>query len=130
MEKLSLTSKETTSYKIFPQQVFIVFQLQSNARQTFGKPSIHCLSLELALAALVLGVGRSSRGERWLGRDLGNDVEGLAVGFPDCVVRSLRVQDTADGLVVEELGAAEDESVLEARGGDLIGLWCSVSRVY
>jgi hypothetical protein len=87
------------------------------------------LSLELAPAAFALGVGRSGRGERGLSRDLGDVVEGLTIGFPDCVVRSLRVEDTADGLVVEELGAAEDEGVLEAGDGDLVGLCSFVSMM-
>lgn len=79
-------------------------------------------SLQLAPAGLALGVGRSSRGEGGLGGDLGDVVEGLAVGFPDGVVGSLGVEETADALVVEKLGAAVDESVLEAGDGDFVGL--------
>jgi len=79
-------------------------------------------SLKLALAGLALGAGRSSRGEGGLGRDLGNVVEGLAVGFPDGVVGGLGTEDTADGLVVKEFGAAVDEGVFEAGDGDFVGL--------
>lgn len=60
----------------------------------------------------------------------GDVVEGFAVGFPGHVVGGLLADDTADRLVVEELGAAEDESVLEAGNSDLIGLWLSVSMIY
>ena len=79
-------------------------------------------SLELAPAGLALGVGCSSRGEGGLGGDLGNVVEGLAVGFPDGVVGGLGVEETADALVVEEFGAAVDEGVFDAGDGDLVGL--------
>lgn len=49
-------------------------------------------------------------------------LEGFAVGFPRDVIGGLLVEEAADGLVVEELGAAEDEGVLEAGAGDLGGL--------
>lgn len=98
------------------------FLLQSNARQTFGSIDDLSSSLELAPASLALGVGRSSRGEGGLRGNLGDVVEGLAVGFPDGVVGSLGVEETADALVVEEFGAAVDESVLDAGDGDLVGL--------
>jgi len=81
------------------------------------------LFLELALAALARSVGRDGGRERWLfvEVDFGNDVERLSVGFPCCVISGLS-EDTADGLVVEELGTAEEEGGLEARLGDLVGL--------
>lgn len=50
-------------------------------------------------------------------------LEGFAVGFPCDVVGGLLVEETADGLVVEELGTAEDEGVLKAGAGDFGGLW-------
>jgi hypothetical protein len=99
-----------------------IFLLQSNARQTFVNTDDPFSSLELAPARLALGVGGSGRGEGGLGRDLGDVIEGLAVGFPDGVVGSLGVEETADRLVVEELGATVDEGVLEAGDGDLGGL--------
>jgi len=52
----------------------------------------------------------------------GDVVEGFAVGFPGHVVGGLLADDTADRLVVEELGAAEEEGGLEAGSGDLVGL--------
>jgi hypothetical protein len=81
------------------------------------------LFLELALAAFTRGVGGDGGRERRLIVEVGfgDDVERFAVGFPCRVVCSLS-KDTADGLVVEELGAAEEERGLEARSGDLVGL--------
>jgi hypothetical protein len=69
-----------------------------------------------------LRVGRDGGRERGLGGDLGDVVEGLAVGFPHNVVGGLGVEDAADGFVVQELGAAENERVLETGDGDFFGL--------
>lgn len=80
------------------------------------------LPLDLALTSLALSIGRNGRSERGLGGDFWDIVERLAVGFPDGVVGGLGVEDAADGLVVEELGAAEDEGVLEAGDEDFVGL--------
>lgn len=80
------------------------------------------LPLKLALAGFALSIGRDGRSERGLGRDLGDVVERLAVGFPDCVVGGLSAEDAADGLVVEEFRAAEDEGVRETGNGDFGGL--------
>ena len=86
------------------------------------------LFLKLALAAFARGVGGDGGRERGLfvEVDFGNNVERFAVGFPSRVIGGL-AQDTADGLVVAELGAAEEEGGLEARSGDLVGLWGVVS---
>ena len=81
------------------------------------------LPLELALTSLALGVGRNGRREGGLCGDFGDFVERLAVGFPDGVVGGLGVEDAADGLVVEELGAAEDKGVCEAGRNNFVGLW-------
>ena len=102
--------------------MLFIFPLQSNARQTFISTVDPTSSLELAPARLALGVGRSGRGEGGLGRDFRNVIEGLAVGFPDCMIRSLSVEETANSLVVEEFGATVDEGVLEAGDGNLSGL--------
>jgi hypothetical protein len=81
------------------------------------------LFLELALAAFARGVSRDGGRERGLIVEVGfgDDVERFAVGFPGRVVGGLP-KNTADGLVVEELGAAEEEGRLEAGSGDLVGL--------
>jgi hypothetical protein len=102
--------------RLLPDQTFVV-----------DKHYFLCLFLELASAALALRVGRDGGRERGLGGDLGDVVERLAVGFPHNVVGGLGVEDAADGFVVEELGAAEDERVLETGDGDFFGLWCVVS---
>lgn len=82
------------------------------------------LSLQLALAALARSVVGDGGREGGLIVEVGfgDVVEGLAVGFPGYVVGGLLAEDTADGLVVEELGAAEEEGRLEAGLGDLVGL--------
>jgi hypothetical protein len=84
--------------------------------------AIH-LFLELALAAFARRVGGDGGRERGLVVEVGfgNAVERFAVGFPGRVVGGLS-EDTADGLVVEEFGSAEEEGGLEARSGDLVGL--------
>ena len=81
------------------------------------------LFLELALAAFARGVSRDGGRERGLIVEVGfgDDVERFAVGFPGSVVGSLS-KYTTKGLVVEELGTAEEEGGLEARSGDLVGL--------
>jgi hypothetical protein len=88
----------------------------------YNAPHLH-LFLELALAAFARSVGRDGGRERGLVVEVcfGDDVEGFAVGFPGSVIGGLS-EDTADGLVVEELGATEEEGGLEARSGDLVGL--------
>ena len=102
--------------------MLLISLIQSNARQTFVNTDDPFSSLELAPARLALGVRRSGRGEGGFGRDFRNIVERLAVGFPDRMVRSLSVEETANSLVVEEFGATVDEGVLEAGDGDLGGL--------
>lgn len=81
------------------------------------------LLLKLTLAAFTRSVGGDGGRERGLIVEVGfgNVVERFAVGFPGHVIGGLS-KDTADGLVVEELGAAEEEGRLEARSGDLVGL--------
>lgn len=86
-------------------------------------PYMLSLPLHLAPAALALRVGGDGGGERGLGDgDLGDAGEGLAVGFPRDVVGGLLGEEAADGLVVEELGAAEEEGVLDGGLGDFFGL--------
>lgn len=82
------------------------------------------LSLELTLAGLARSVGGNGGRERGLVVEVGfgDVVEGFAVGFPRDVIGGLLAEDAADGLVVEELGAAEEEGGLEAGPGDLVGL--------
>lgn len=78
---------------------------------------------DLPPAALALGVGRDGRSKAGLGHgDLRDVLKGLAVGFPGGVVGSLAAEDAADGLVVEKLGATDQESVAEGGFGDFFGL--------
>ena len=123
-EKLCSTSQKPhcTDKHICPLCMLLFSLIQSNARQTFVKTDDLFSSLKLASARLALGVRRSGRGEGGLGRNLRNVVKGLAVGFPDRMIRSLSVEETANSLVVEEFGATVDEGVLEAGDGDLGGL--------
>jgi hypothetical protein len=123
-EKLCSTSQKPhcSDKHICPLCMLLFSLIQSNARQTFVKTDELFSSLKLAPARLALGVRRSGRGEGGLGRDFRNIVEGLAVGFPDCMIRSLSVEETANSLVVEEFGATVDEGVLEAGDVDLGGL--------